>query len=87
VSVCRARRSQALTSAGFQVKPKSLRLNLVIAKAPRRVLPQGSLAGGVGPSTVKTTWRVTRLAAAVVRAANSVGFALTPASKPRNSAA
>ncbi len=48
-----------LSSAAFQVRPKSLRLIFVVADTATRVLPQGSLAGGVGPSAVKTTLRVT----------------------------
>src|SRR5258707_15739497 len=43
-----------VSSAVFQVKPKSLRLIFVVADTAIRVLPQGSFAGGVGPSTVKT---------------------------------
>src|SRR5690349_768667 len=48
-----------VSRAAFQVKPKSLRLILVLAEIPIRVFPQGSLAGGVGPSTAKRTLRVT----------------------------
>src|SRR3984885_7351651 len=48
-------RKPPLSSAAFQVRPKSLRLIFVVADTPTRVLPQGSLAGGVGPSTEKTT--------------------------------
>ena len=48
-----------VSSVAFQVRPKSLRLIFVVAESPRRVLPQGSLAGGVGHSTVNTTLRVT----------------------------
>src|SRR5205807_4769211 len=42
-----------------QVKPKSLRLILVVADTATRVLPHGSFVGGVGPSTEKTTFLVT----------------------------
>src|ERR1700675_1362461 len=46
-------------SAVFQTRLKSLRLILVVAETPRRVLPQGSLIAGVGPSTSKVTSCVT----------------------------
>ena len=36
-----------------------LAIDLGLAETPIRVLPQGSLAGGVGPSTAKRTLRVT----------------------------
>jgi len=52
-------RMPPVSSAAFQFRPNSLRLILVLAARPRRVFPQGSLAGGVGPSTVNTTLRVT----------------------------
>src|SRR6185437_14338180 len=39
----------------FHVSPKSLRLSLVVADAPARVLPHGSLIGAVGPSTASVT--------------------------------
>ena len=48
-----------VSRAAFQFRPKSLRLILVVAETPTRVLPQGSLLGGVGPSTAKRTLRVT----------------------------
>ena len=44
---------------GVQFRPKSLRLIFVTAEIAIRVLPQGSLVGGVGPSTAKWTLRVT----------------------------
>ena len=44
-----------VSSAAFQVKPKSLRLIFVVADAPIRIFPQGSLPSGVGPSTFSTT--------------------------------
>src|SRR5712692_7313442 len=47
-------RMPPVSSAEFQVRPKSLRLIFVVADRPTRVFPQGSLAGGVGPSTVHT---------------------------------
>src|SRR5437773_202275 len=47
------------SSAWFQVRPKSLRLIFVVACAPARVLPHGSFISGVGPSTSRTTGRVT----------------------------
>ena len=50
-------RRPPLSSAAFQVRPKSLRLILVVADTPTRVLPHGSFAGGVGPSAEKTTLR------------------------------
>src|SRR5262249_42982969 len=43
-----------VSSAAFQVRPKSLRLILVVAANPTRTLPHGSLAGAVGPSTANT---------------------------------
>src|SRR6266550_5626429 len=43
----------------LQARPKSLRLIFVVAESSRRVLPQGSLAGGVGPSTVNIALRAT----------------------------
>src|SRR6266849_3859398 len=48
-----------VSSAAFQVRPKSLRSIFVVAVNPTRVLPHGSLAAAVGPSTVNTTLRVT----------------------------
>jgi hypothetical protein len=44
-----------VSRVAFHVKPKSFRLILVLAEIATRVLPQGSLVGGVGPSTAK--WR------------------------------
>src|ERR1035437_10110456 len=44
-----------VSSAEFQVRPKSFRLILVVAERPMRVLPQGSLPGALGPSTAKVT--------------------------------
>jgi hypothetical protein len=44
-------RTLSASRAAFQLRPKSLRLIFVVAENPTRVLPQGSLAGGVGPST------------------------------------
>src|ERR1700745_3162081 len=52
-------RMPPVSSAAFQVSPKSLRLILVVADTATRVVPQGSFEGGVGPSTEKTTLRVT----------------------------
>src|SRR6266853_3874483 len=52
-------RMPPVSSAAFQVRPKSLRLILVVAEVAIRVLPQGSFVGGVGPSTAKVTLRVT----------------------------
>src|SRR5437588_11760380 len=52
-------RMPPVSSAAFQVKPKSLRLILVVADTATRVLPHGSFVGGVGPSTEKTTFLVT----------------------------
>src|SRR5207244_13331396 len=43
----------------FQVKPKFLRLIFVVADTATRVPRQGSFVGGVGPSTEKSTLRVT----------------------------
>jgi hypothetical protein len=43
---------------GVPIQAEVLRLIFVVADSPTRVFPQGSLAGGVGPSTVKTTLRV-----------------------------
>src|SRR6267154_2298500 len=48
-----------VSSAVFHVRPKSLRLIFVVADTATRVLPQGSFVGGVGPSTEKSTLRVT----------------------------
>ena len=47
------------SSTLFQFRPKSLRLTRVVAERPIRVLPHGSFVGGLGPSTAKTTLRVT----------------------------
>src|SRR5690348_1855098 len=47
-----------VSSAAFQVNPKSLRLIFVVADNPIRVLPHGSFVGSLGPSTVKVTGRV-----------------------------
>src|ERR1043165_6857641 len=47
------------SSTLFQFRPKSLRLTRVVAERPIRVLPHGSFVGGLGPSTSKTTLRVT----------------------------
>src|SRR6266550_4177607 len=43
----------------FQTSPKSFRLIFAVAETPALTLPQGSLTGGVGPSTSKVTARVT----------------------------
>ena len=43
------------SSAAFQTMPKSSRLILVVAVAPTRVLPNGSLDGRARPSTSSTT--------------------------------
>src|SRR5713101_4842954 len=45
--------------AAFQVRPKSFRLIRVVAESPIRVFPHGSFCAGLGPSTSKTTFRVT----------------------------
>src|SRR5882762_7988873 len=52
-------RMPPVSSAVFQVRPKSLRLIFVVADTATRVFPQGSFVGGVGPSTEKSTLRVT----------------------------
>src|SRR5258706_2760436 len=39
----------------FQTSPKSFRLIFAVAETPALTLPQGSLTGGVGPSTSKVT--------------------------------
>src|SRR5712692_4912106 len=52
-------RMPPVSSAAFQVRSNSLRLIFVVADTATRVLPQGSFAGGVGPSTEKSTLRVT----------------------------
>src|SRR5215468_10559 len=52
-------RMPPVSSAAFQLNPKSFRLIFVLAETATRVLPQGSLLGGVGPSTAKLTFRVT----------------------------
>src|SRR5208337_799406 len=52
-------RMPPVSSAAFHVSPKSLRLIFVVAESPIRVLPQGSLPGAVGPSTLNNTLRVT----------------------------
>ena len=44
-----------VSRAAFQVRPKSLRLILVFASTPMRVLPHGSFEVWVGPSTAKVT--------------------------------
>ena len=44
--------------SGFQTNPKSFRLIFAVAETPVRMLPQGSLTGGTGPSTSKVTSRV-----------------------------
>ena len=44
---------------GAPFTPKSLRLIFVVADAPMRWLPHGSLIGGEGPSTSSTTSLVT----------------------------
>src|SRR5215472_16251275 len=54
-------RMPPVSRAAFQVRPKSLRLIFVVAETAIRVLPQGSLLGGVGPSTANFTLRVTPL--------------------------
>ena len=46
------------SSTAFHVMPKSARLIFVVADAPIRTLPHGSLCSGVGPSTARTTSRV-----------------------------
>src|SRR5712671_681518 len=43
----------------FHFTPKSWRLTLVVALMAALELPQGSLSGGVGPSTSRTTSLVT----------------------------
>src|SRR5947207_7802829 len=45
--------------AAFQVSPKSFRLIRFVAESPIRVFPHGSFCAGLGPSTSKTTLRVT----------------------------
>ena len=50
-------RMPPVSSAAFHVRPKSLRLIVVTAEIGTRVLPHGSFAGGVGPSTAKLTLR------------------------------
>src|ERR1700745_4118246 len=52
-------RMPPVSSAAFQLRPKSFRLILVVAEIAIRVLPQGSFIGGVGPSTANVTLRVT----------------------------
>src|SRR5580692_13144379 len=52
-------RMPPVSRAAFQVNPKSLRLIFVVAETATRVLPHGSFAGGVGPSTAKRTLWVT----------------------------
>src|SRR5436190_1182227 len=47
------------SKAAFQVRPKSFRLIRVVAESPIRVFPHGSFCAGLGPSTSKTTFRVT----------------------------
>src|SRR5882762_880238 len=46
-------RMPPVSRAAFQVKPKSFRLIFALAEIATRVLPHGSLVGGVGPSTSK----------------------------------
>jgi hypothetical protein len=52
-------RMPPVSRAAFQVNPKSLRLIFMVAETATRVLPHGSSAGGVGPSTAKRTLWVT----------------------------
>src|SRR5690348_18109264 len=52
-------RMPPVSNAAFQVRPKSLRLNFVVADKPLRVLPHGSFPGSDGPSTANVTFRVT----------------------------
>src|SRR5258708_23427968 len=51
-------RMPPVSRAAFQVSPKFFRLIFVLAEIATRVLPHGSLVGGVGPSTAKLTLRV-----------------------------
>src|ERR1700735_2865894 len=48
-----------LSSTVFHVRPKSLRLILVVADAPILALPHGSFSSGVGPSTSRMASLVT----------------------------
>src|ERR1700675_722406 len=52
-------RNPPVSRAVFHVNPKSFRLIFVVADMPIRVLPHGSVAGAVGPSTANATLRVT----------------------------
>src|SRR5215471_19182870 len=52
-------RTPPVSSAAFQVSPKSLRLILAAAEAPILALPYGSFSSGDGPSTSKMTSFVT----------------------------
>src|SRR5579863_4948941 len=52
-------RTPPVSRVALNVSPKSVRLTLVFAVTPTRVLPQGSFAGGVGPSTSNSTSFVT----------------------------
>src|SRR5260370_2162751 len=52
-------RNPPVSSAAFQLRPKSLRLILVVAEAPILAFPQGSFVSADGISTLRTTSLVT----------------------------